>query len=155
MKKNMQIKLITLACITLGFFQHAIAQKNEETILLETITVFNQAFKESNVAKLESMIVDRYIHTNSTSKPIDKDTWLAYLHKRKEEIETGNLIVHTYDMQETNIQLYDTMAIVSAKISTSNTRNGNLNENEYRVTNIWVKEANSWKRAGFHDGKIK
>ncbi len=81
---------------------------------------------------------------------------MAYLQKRKQEIVDGSLVVNRYNMSEVEVELFDDMAIVSAKISTSSLREpGEDQINEYRVTNIWVKETGNWKRAGFHDGKIK
>ncbi len=128
---------------------------NDEQKLWETITEFNQAFKNSNVEKLETMITDNYVHTNGNSKSIHKNTWITYLHKRNKDIENGNLIVNAYEMSEETVQFYDNVAIVTAKILVSNTKQGNIQENGFRVTNIWVLENDNWKRAGFHDGKIK
>ncbi len=142
--------LVILFCIS----QIACAQHKLHD-LKETINEFNTAFKEGDVDKLSAMISKNYLHTNSTSAPINKETWIAYLNKRKKEIESKKLVIHTYEMKETRVQQYDDMAIVSAKIITSSTKNGKLNNNEYRVTNIWVLEDGAWKRAGFHDGKIK
>ncbi len=155
MKKKFDIRYAILAITLLYSFQDMIAQDNEEHILWQKIDTFNQAFKEGDIEELKSMITENYLHTNSTSKPIDKNTWIAYLAKRKKDIASGNLVVHRYEMQEKFMRLYDDMAIISAKIITSSSRDGNLVENQFRVTNIWVKEENNWKRAGFHDGKIK
>ncbi|GAA4274830.1 nuclear transport factor 2 family protein [Aquimarina gracilis] len=153
MKKYHYIKSIII--ITILLVSQFVNSQEEKKDVLETIEEFNTAFKEGNVDKLSSMITKDYIHTNSNAKPIDKETWLAYLKKRKEEIDTQKLEVHSYEMNETKIQQYDNMVIVSAKITTSSTKNGILTTNEYRVTNIWVLEDGAWKRAGFHDGKIK
>ncbi len=153
MKKYSLIKLVFVLSF-LCTYQFASSQEKQKD-LLEAIKEFNSAFKEGNVAKLSSMIAQDYLHTNSASKPIDKEVWVNYLDKRKKEIETKKLIVHTYEMNEVEVRLYDDMAIVSAKIVTSNTKDGKLTDNHYRVTNIWVLEDEKWKRAGFHDGKIK
>lgn len=127
----------------------------EEKILLERINDFNQAFKENDVERLESMITDSYLHTNGNSKSIDKSSWVQYLNKRKKDIETGDLIVDSYEMEETEIRLYGNVAILTAKVIVVSTRSGDPQKNEFRVTNVWVNEAGNWKRAGFHDGKIK
>ena len=47
------------------------------------------------------------------------------------------------------------MAIVTAKISFSTIKLGEQKENEFRITNVQVKEEGTWKRAGFHDTRIK
>ncbi len=127
----------------------------EKEKLLERIEQFNSAFKNGDVEKLESMITDNYLHTNSNSKPIRKKDWIAYLQNRRNELASGELTVDNYKMDETEIEIYSDMAIVTAKISFSSTRSGEQKENEIRITNIWVKEGGFWKRAGFHDTRIK
>ena len=53
------------------------------------------------------------------------------------------------------IEYYKKMAIVTGKVVVSNKDKGEIKNNEYRITNLWVNANGSWKRAGFHDGKIK
>lgn len=123
--------------------------------LLKAIENFNQAFQVSDINTLESMITDNYIHSNGNSKAIGKEVWLNYLKKRNADIEAGILKVTNYKMAETEIERYNDSAILTAKISIESTRNNEVQTNEYRVTNIWVYQNGQWKRAGFHDGKIK
>ena len=127
----------------------------EEKILIERVEEFNLAFKECNIEQLETLVTENYLHTNGNSRSIKRDAWLEYLEKRNLEIKRGNLVVNTYDMSEIEIVLYEDMAIVTGKISTSFIKSGEYLKNEYRITNVWVNEDGSWKRAGFHDGKIK
>ena len=58
-------------------------------------------------------------------------------------------------MDQTTIQFYESTAIVTARIIVTSYKLEEQQENEYRITNIWVKENGDWKRAGFHDGKIR
>ena len=127
----------------------------EKEKLIERIKEFNIAFRDGEIEKLESMITNNYLHTNSSSKSIRKTDWLNYLGKRKSELITGSLVVENYEMSETDFEIYDDMAIVTAKISFSTIRSDERKENEIRITNVWVKEEGSWKRAGFHDTRIK
>ena len=134
--------------------EHKLNSSEEEKILLKRVEEFNFAFKECDIEQLETLITENYLHTNGNSRSIKRNTWLEYLEKRKLEINNGNLVVNTYDMKEIEIELYDDMAIIIGKIVTSSTKSAEYQENEYRITNIWVKEDGNWKRAGFHDGKI-
>lgn len=123
---------------------------------LETaLARFNQAFQDGDVAVLESMITDNYVHTNGNSKSIGKDMWLSYLRKREQTIQAGELEVTAYEMQDLEIEYYDDMAIVTGKVLTSSKQQNEVRKNAYRITNIWVYESGNWKRAGFHDGKIE
>ena len=127
----------------------------EKEELLARIELFNSAFQKGEVEKLELMITNNYLHTNSSSKSIGRNDWVAYLKKRKKDLANGDLIVDNYKMDETQIEMYDDMAIVTAKISFSSKKYGELKESEIRITNVWVKEGGVWKRAGFHDTRIK
>jgi len=129
--------------------------KEDKEELTNAIERFNLAFREGDVDLLESMITDNYQHTNGNAKSIGKESWINYLQKRKKDIVSRSLVVNSYSMEETQIEMFDDMAIVTAKIRVNSTNNDQSSENEYRVTNIWVVEEGKWKRAGFHDGKIK
>ncbi|WP_108808424.1 nuclear transport factor 2 family protein [Aquimarina spinulae] len=135
--------------------ENVINSVSDKLELARTITTFNTAFKEGNVAKLESLITDNYRHTNGTSKSIGKNAWLEYLKKRKKDIDDGRLVVTNYDMKETQLELYENFAIITAKIITTDIKERNPIENQYRVSHVWIKEGNIWKRAGFHDSKIE
>ena len=141
--------LFSLSCTTA---EHPEESRKE---LIEKMNAFNIAFKEGAVDQLALMITDNYQHTNGSSKAIGREAWLNYLLKRKKELENGGLTVNDYEMQETQVQIFGKTALVNTKIHVSGTKKGEAFENEYRVTNVWVKEGSEWKRAGFHDGKIR
>ncbi|SNZ00522.1 nuclear transport factor 2 family protein [Flagellimonas pacifica] len=127
-------------------------QKEELTLAIDQ---FNNAFANSDVSTLASMITENYMHTNGTSKAIDKETWLNYLNKRNQQIKSGALVFNDYKMSQLKIEFHNTTAIVTGKVSSSFSKNDEIKENEFRVSNLWVYEKGTWKRAGFHDGKIK
>lgn len=123
--------------------------------LLEAIEKFNKAFQAGDVDIIASLITDNYIHTNGNSKSIRKEDWFTYLNNREKEIKSGTLEVIEYEMNEIEIEHYENMAIVTGKVLVSNKIKGEISINEYRITNLWVHVNGGWKRAGFHDGKIK
>lgn len=133
--------------------QKPIEEQKEE--LITAIDRFNSAFANSEIPILESMVTNNYSHTNGTYEAIDKESWFQYLNKRDKEIEAGILTINGYEMKQLKVEFHNNIAITTAKVITSITKNGELSKNEYRVTNIWVYENGAWKRAGFHDGKIQ
>ncbi|MEM7373749.1 MAG: nuclear transport factor 2 family protein [Bacteroidota bacterium] len=126
-----------------------------QTQLLEAINTFNHAFQTGDMQTIESLITTNYIHTNGNAKSIRRSDWLPYIRKRSQQIKEGRLTVTAYEMQETDIEMLPQSAIVTAKIIVRSTEDGNPKEQAYRITNIWVEDHGIWKRAGFHDGKIK
>ncbi len=158
----MKILKITLMFLTIFNFTNCSIEQHQQVLteaekeaLVATLEKFNRAFQEGNTDVLQSMITDNYIHTNGNSKSIGKDVWINYLRKREKEIRTGNLEILHYTLEDPEITFHSHVAIVTGKILVSGKRQNEVVENEYRITNIWVLESGQWKRAGFHDGKIK
>lgn len=126
----------------------------EKEELLQALNDFNKAFQEGDTVTLKSMIVEDYVHTNGGSAPINKTDWISYMQQRRLQIDAGHLEVVSYNMDETTIRFYDHIAIVSARVL-SVTRNSSISsENKFRVTSIWVRRPEGWRRAGFHDTRI-
>ncbi|MBQ4822437.1 nuclear transport factor 2 family protein [Aquimarina sp. MMG016] len=148
----LSIAIILIHCSPPNHNDKSLATKES---LLKTIEKFNTAFNTGDIKTLESMVTDNYLHTNSNSESIRKEDWFNYLHKRKKDIDSGILSVSSYNMDQTKVEIYNNTAIITARISVSSITSGKVKENQYRVTNIWVFQQGKWKRAGFHDGKIK
>ena len=122
--------------------------------LIQAIEQFNIAFRVGDANQLAGMISKDYLHTNGTSRAFGGEGWLNYLRNRQKQIEAGELIIHDYQMSESKISMHGESAIVTARIDVSQTLNNKQENRSYRVTNVWVKENNEWKRAGFHDRRI-
>ncbi len=146
--------LTIVIAFNLSFCTDKAPEKDKEE-LSAAIARFNKAFQEGNNTVLEAMVTENYMHTNGNSKSIGKTDWFNYLKKRKNEIRSGNLEVIQYELDEMKMEFHGNMAIVTGKIRVSNKKKEEIHKNEFRITNIWVNENGTWKRAGFHDGKIK
>ncbi len=128
---------------------------DQKTSLNAALAAFNIAFSTGDLVVLDSMVVDTYKHTNGTSKAINKEAWFDYLRKRRKDLDTGKLVVLDYKMYEKEVEFHENSAIVSAKVVVKSNVGGEVRENEYRVTNVWVYTTDQWKRVAFHDTKIK
>ena len=129
------------------------ASKEEE--LLTAIEQFNDAFSSGDVNTLESMITENYLHSNGSSKAIRKENWLNYLRKREADIRQGKLEVLDYQFDEVAIEKYNDAAFVTGRVTSTTRRGSETVTSQYRITHLWIYESGNWKRAGFHDGKIK
>ncbi|MEO0571458.1 MAG: nuclear transport factor 2 family protein [Bacteroidota bacterium] len=123
--------------------------------LPRALDMFNKAFADGNLTVLDSMTLQNYLHTNGSSKAITKKDWFNYLQKRNQQLKSGNLQVLDYSLEEQKIAYYGATAIVTGKVKVVTKDSLGTSESQYRITNVWVYEDGSWKRAGFHDGKIK
>lgn len=132
-----------------------VVSEAERQELLTTIESFNTAFRNGDARTLNTMITDEYLHTNGNSKAIDKKSWITYMEHRSGSLARGNFEVSDYAMDEIDIAFYGDAALVTGKVSVTRKDATGIKTNNYRVTHLWIKEAGKWKRAGFHDGKIK
>lgn len=123
--------------------------------LLVALQKFNTAFQQGDTKTLDAMITDSYVHTNGTSQAIHKSNWLGYLEKRTERMANGELEVLHYEMGDLGFVHYKDFTIVTGRVLVTNRISQDTVENQYRVTHLWINENGVWKRAGFHDGKIK
>lgn len=122
--------------------------------LEKSIERFNMAFAEGNLIVLDSLTTENYLHTNSNSRAIGKSDWFNYLKKRNKELESGTVQVLDYRLEETRIEHHTNCAILTGKVTVKVKDSSGIKTNNYRITNLWVIEDGTWKRAGFHDTKI-
>ena len=127
----------------------------EQSSLLSTLEVFNKAFERGDLITLDSLTTDNYIHTNGQSKAFSKEAWFKYLQGRKKDLESGKLMIKRYELTEEKVTMYGTTAIFTGLITTAGIQDATSFERQLRVTNLWVKEGGTWKRAGFHDTRVQ
>ncbi len=122
--------------------------------LLPTINRFNAAFAAADTTILSALLTNDYMHTNSTSGPWGKTGWLNYVQGQRKKLEQGTLKVEEYSMSDFQSQVYGNAAIVSAVITNAGREDTTSFSKSFKVTHLWIYEDGTWKRAGFHDGKI-
>lgn len=123
--------------------------------LQKELATFNSAFETADVDKLHSMITENYVHTNGEWKAFGKSEWLGYMEKRKQRIESGELVIDSYQMTDLKITMNNASAFVTGKVISEGSDAGVPFKTEIRVSNYWLLENGQWKRAGFHDTRIE
>nr|WP_298794055.1 nuclear transport factor 2 family protein [uncultured Allomuricauda sp.] len=151
------MKLSRLIIIVLGLCLANCQTKrsSEPEKLAISIEKFNTAFAEGNLEVLYAMTTENYLHTNSSSRVIGKTDWFNYLKKRNKDLKSGAIEVLEYQLDETKIEHHDNTAIVTGKVRVVIQDSTGTKISQYRITNIWVYEDGTWKRAGFHDGRME
>lgn len=151
MKCNLSL-LIVLTCFLVACDGQP---ENSVDQLKSTLELFNRAFAETDLETLDKHTSENYRHTNGNSIAFDKRSWFNYLKKRKADIDAGVLTMEKYEMSEIDIQVNGNSAVITGKILTKGKNKGEPFERELRVTHTWVLLNGVWKRAGFHDTRIK
>ena len=112
---------------------------------------FAKAFRTADIEALDRMLTDEYVHTNAGARPIDKQSWLRWMASRREELASGDYVVETYELEDLEIVLYGSVAVVTGIVHSSGTSKNQPFDNRIRITNVWVQDAGHWRRAAFHD----
>lgn len=131
------------------------SQEEVKAELREAIDAFNRAFAEADTSQLKTMLTEDYQHSNSYYEAIGKNTWLEYVGQRKADLDSGEMELLNYALDQEQIQVIGNTGILSGRIRVESRLGTDTTEAAYRITNVWIKEEGKWKRAAFHDGRIK
>lgn len=153
MKKHSIIAFLLLVSLACSGPERK-AQKELKS-LEATIDIFNTAFQEGNLKILDSLTTDNYMHTNGSDRAFSKERWFNYLENRSKDLSSGLLKVDKYQLLEKEVQMHNQSAIVTGLIITAGFSQGVEFSRQIRVSNLWIKENDTWKRAGFHDTNIQ
>ena len=123
--------------------------------LLMKLDEFDRAFVDADTVKLDRLIASDYVHTNGNNDPIDRKTWLDYMASRKKALENGSLEILDYRASKRNITHLGNTAVVNTRVDSEQILNGRRSKSAFQVTQVWKDENGIWKRAAFHDGKIR
>ena len=121
------------------------ASQTEKQILL-VIREFGEAWARNDVATLESLLSDEYIHTDYLGKVQNKVEWLEYVRDRKVK---G--IVNKIDFADVKVHLYGDVAVVTGRnmIKGALTEEGKGTATQIRFTQVMLRKPNGWLRAAF------
>lgn len=124
-------------------------------ILHAALEAFGGAFRAGDADALDSLLADDYVHTNGGSGTVlDKRQWLDYVRQRGLDLEQGRLRVDRYDTSNVVVRWHPAAAVVSSQVTSEGVQSGRAFVSRLQVTQIWVWQANRWRRAAFHDSPL-
>ncbi len=119
------------------------------------LTAFAQAYRNADVAAIDRMLTADYVQTNGGSAPTDRDGYLDWNRKRAVHFADGSWRLDRYELSELAIVMYgDDAAVATARVTASGARDGAAWTSDVRMTNLWVLEDGTWRRAAFHDSHV-
>lgn len=125
---------------------------NSEAEVRAAVILFGEAFVEADISIIEGLLEENYIHINGSSgKVLDRDEWLRWVESRREELESGVLVVADYRIEDLTVEIYGEAAVVVGVAVSKGSRNGVPSDSQVRFTNVWVHRKDGWRRAAFHD----
>jgi hypothetical protein len=123
--------------------------------LARAVEAFSAAFLRADVATLDTMLAENYVHTNGgTGSVLDKAGWLEYIRSRRAELASGRLRVTRYESSAVTIRWHGDAAVVSSRVASAGMRDGAPFASRLQVTQVWVRSGAQWRRAAFHDSPL-
>lgn len=137
-----------VACVIALLFATASGADDE---VLDAVAAFGQAYRTADVDTLDRLLTEDYVHTNSSSSPIDRTAWLGWVATRRDAIASGRLAIIEYENTDLRVVRHGSMAIVTGRNRTVAEEGGDRRTSALRFTMVWVKTEAGWKRAAFQD----
>ena len=126
-----------------------------ETEVRAAVSAFGRAFVEADVSALATFLTANYVHINGRSGSVlNRDDWLRWVESRRAELDSGELVVSTYRIEDVRVELSGDIAVVTGVAFLSGTRNGNALTSQLRFSNVWILKGGTWRRAAFHDSPL-
>ena len=119
------------------------------------LDAFSRAYRDADAGRLSAMLTDRYVHSNSGGPVIRKPAWLDYVRSRRKLLDEGALVVSEYENENVVIETYGDAAVVHGLNVSKGTDKGKPFAKRIVFTHTWVRDGGTWKRASFHDSKVK
>ena len=126
-----------------------------EAELRSAVQAFGRAYVEADDSELGLLLTENYVHVNgSTGNVLGREDWLEWVSSRRAQIETGELRILEYRIEDVAIVSHDTTAIVVGTVYSSQLTGDVSSTSRVRFSNTWLYRNEKWIRASFHDSPI-
>ena len=124
------------------------------TSVMDAVQQFADAFRTGDVAKVDSLLHERYVHTNSGNEPTSRAAWMSWFTSRSRKMQSGELRLLTYELSGIDVEVFSGVAVVTGRVDASSQTSGATEQSSIRFTNVWMCDAGQWKRIAFHDSPV-
>jgi protein-tyrosine-phosphatase/ketosteroid isomerase-like protein len=112
---------------------------------------FAAAFRAGDVAQVDSLLHERYVHTNAGKKSLSREAWMNWFRDRSGKIKKGELEVLGYEVRDLEIAMLPGTAVVTGTVESVTRASGATDRAKVRFTNVWACSDGRWMRLAFHD----
>jgi len=151
-----RIGISCLLTFCLGFVpQTASPRANPQEEVEAAIAAFDRAFRAADVAALDALLTEGYVHINGRSGALlSRAEWLRWVGSRRAALDSGELVIESYEVRQLSIRMYERAAVVTGEVESSGLRDGSPFSSVVRFSNFWVLDGGRWRRAAFHDTPV-
>ena len=105
--------------------------------------VWNDAYLHGDADTLNQLLGDDLVVTMTAMRVLDKADSIAI-------IRSGRVKFQRYETSELRIQVYGDAAVVSGLLERTRDAGGQITEDKYRFTKVYIRKANKWTVVAWH-----
>jgi ketosteroid isomerase-like protein len=113
----------------------------EEILSIHT-DIFNRALKEQDYAALEGLYAGDYMLVRPDGSVLNKQEVL-------QDLRGGGLRFHSIELAQTEVRMYGSTAVLTAECQAVSSRQGAESRSHFRLTAVYVQQAQSIKLVHF------
>lgn len=149
------LAVFSLLALVLSPRPAATQETSREDDVRAAVTAFGRAFVQADVSSLKRVLANDYSHVNGRSGGVlNRDEWLTFIQSRRANLDSGKLVISSYNVEDVRVRLYGETAVVTGVVESSGQREGVPFSSRVRFTNVWVLQGGAWRRAAFHDSPL-
>jgi ketosteroid isomerase-like protein len=119
--------------------------------VVRAVQRFAAAFRAGDVDTIESLLHERYVHTNGGNRPLSREAWITWFRDRSRKMKSGEIEVLSYEVRDLEVAVVAGSAVVTGWIESATRVSGASERSKIRFTNVWACEHGRWMRVAFHD----
>ena len=129
----------------------ALGDEAKEARLTQRMAAMSAAFNASDVATLDTLLADHYSHTNNSAAPLDRESWLASIAKRRDDMDSGAQKITSVETSDIKVRSHNNTAVGTGVYIMKGERGGQPFGLKIRYTQVWEWDGTDWYRVAFHD----
>ena len=144
------VPLTACACAT----AHSEVASDQRADVLQHVQRFADAFRAADAETLAKLLAADYAHTNAGGAPLTREQWLAYIQKRRSDLQSGALTIAVYENRDLEVRVSNGAAVVTGTNHTEGVAAGRPFSTKLRFTQVWLRTGSGWVRWAFHDAPV-
>jgi len=135
---------LTIIAITFCSMPAYAQQKPDDRAELARLEkVWNDAYLRGDADSLNQLLADDLVVQMSEMRVLNKADSIAI-------VRSGRVKFQRYETSEVKIQVYDDAAVVTGLLQRTRNASGQVAEDKYRFTKVYVRKAGKWMVVAWH-----
>lgn len=137
------MEMLSAIILALVVGQAVATPSADEAELRRLETEWNGAHLRGDAAVLDRLFADDLVVQVPGMRAMTKSDSLGMF-------ASGRMKFDRYESSETTVRVYGTTAIVTGRIRRTRTNGGNIYEDDWRFTKVYLRTAKGWQVVAFH-----